>query len=135
MLYSLHKNQAVLKSIKYITIAVIFIGIFYFAYLQDCIADTVSIKSTMKVYRMGGYVILINYETHDKWTDGLLFKVCCKFNGGEFIFTSSSLNNVEKGWHKTEIAISEVMKKRYGYLQGYKVELYRNGALTDEKEY
>ena len=104
-----------------------------FLLLQDCIADTAAIKGAMKVYRMGSYIILINYETRDKWTDGLIFKVHCKFDNGEFTFTSGSLNNVECGWHKTQIAISDLMKKRYGSLQKYEIELYRNGILVDKR--
>ena len=124
-IYSLYKKTIV---------AAIIISVF-FLHLQDCIADSVSIKSAMKVHVMGGYVILINYETRDKWTDGLLFKVHCKFDNGEFIFTSSSLNNVESGWHKTQITISDVIKKRYGSLREYEIELYRNGILVDKREY
>lgn len=131
--YSLYKNQAGLNRIKYLVIVSVIIVIF-FSYLQNCIADTIAIKSSMKVHRMGGYVILINYETRDKWTDGLLFKVHCKFEGGEFTFTSGSLNNVERGWNKTQIAISDVMKKRYGSLRKYEIELYKNGALVDKRE-
>ncbi len=119
---------------KKAVIVVVIIGAF-FLHLQNCIADTVSIKSAMKVHVMGGYVILINYETYDKWTDSLLFKVHCKFDNGEFTFTSSSLNNVERGWHKTQIAISDVIKKRYGSLRQYEIELYRNGMLVDKREY
>lgn len=115
-------------------IAVMVIGAFFLC-LRDAVADPVSIKGAMKVYRTGSYVILINYETRDKWTDGLLFKVHCKFDEGEFTFTSSSLNNIESGWHKTQVAISDVMKKRYGSLQKYDVELYRNGILVDKRGY
>lgn len=96
-------------------------------------SDSVSIKGSMKIHRMGGYVILINYETRDKWTDSLLFKVYCKFNDGEFTFVSSNLNNLEKGWHKTEIAIGDVIKKRYGSLREYRIDLYRDGVLTDTR--
>jgi len=103
-------------------------------HLQDCVADSVSIKGATKIHRMGGYVILINYETRDKWTDNLLFKVHCKFIEGEFTFTSSLLNNVERGWHKTQITISDVMKKRYGSLREYKIDLYKNGLLIDTRK-
>jgi hypothetical protein len=123
--YSLYKKAA---------IVVIVISAFFLC-LQDCAADSAAIKSVTKVNVMSGYVILINYETHDKWTDGLIFKVNCKFNDSEFTFTSSVLNNIESGWHKTQIAISDVMKKRYGSLRSYEVELYRNGILVDKKEY
>lgn len=132
-LYSLYKNQAGLNRIKYLVIVPVIIVIF-FSHLQNCIADTIAIKSSMKVHRMGGYVILINYETRDRWTDGILFKVHCEFEGGEFTFTSGSLSNVERGWNKTQIAISDVMKKRYGSLRKYEIELYKNGALVDKRE-
>jgi len=102
-------------------------------FVRDSWPDAVSIKGSMKIHRMGGYVILINYETRDKWTDNLLFKVYCKFNDGEFIFTSSSLNNVERGWHKTEIAIADVIKKRYGSLKEYRIDFYKDGILVDTR--
>lgn len=121
-------------SYKKILIVVVIISAFFLC-LEDCVAGTVSIKSAMKANLMSGYVILINYETYDKWTDNLIFKVHCKFNEGEFTFTSSCMNNVERGWHKTQIAISDVMKKRYGSLREYAIELYRNGILVDKKEY
>jgi hypothetical protein len=101
----------------------------------DSFADTASIKGAIKAYRMGGYVILINYETQERWTDGLLFKVHCKFNDKEFTFTSGSMNNVERGWHKAQIDIPDVIKKRHGSLREYNVELYRNGALIDKYTY
>jgi len=123
--YGLYKKAA---------IAVIVISAFFLC-LQDCVADSVDIKSATKVNVMSGYVILINYETHDKWTDGLIFKVNCKFNDSEFTFASGSLNNIESGWHKTQIAIPDVMKKRYGSLRSYEVELYKKGILVDKKEY
>ena len=115
-----------------ILIAVISISLFLI--LEDSFADSVSIKGAMKIYRMGGYVILINYQTRDKWTDGILFKVHCKFERGEFSFLSSSLNNIEGGWHKTQIAISGVIKKRYGALREYQIDLYKNGILIDTKK-
>ncbi|MDP2920945.1 MAG: hypothetical protein Q8O12_01060 [Candidatus Omnitrophota bacterium] len=91
------------------------------------------IKSVMKVNRMGSYIMLINYQTHDEWTDGLIFKACCKFNEGEIAFTSASLNNIPRGWHKTEVAIPEVIKKRYGSLREYRIELYCKGILLGIK--
>jgi len=96
-------------------------------------SDSVSIKGSMKIQRMGGYVILINYETRDKWTDNIFFKVYCKFNEGEFTFASSNINNLERGWHKTEITIGDVIKKRYGSLREYKIDLYKDGILTDTR--
>jgi len=88
------------------------------------------IKSVMKINRMGSYIMLINYQTHDEWTDGLIFKACCKFNEGEIVFTSASLNNIPRGWHKTEVQIPEVMKKRYGSLREYRIEMYCKGVLV-----
>lgn len=100
---------------------------------QYSFAASAEIKSVMKINRMGNYIILINYETHAAWTDNLLFKVYCKFNEEEFTFTSASLNNIPQGWHKTEIGISDVMKKRYGSIREYKIELYCKGILIDTK--
>ena len=98
-----------------------------------CFAEEVSIKGAMKIHRMGGYAILINYETRAKWTDNLLFKVHCKFQKGEFTFVSSSLNNIQRGWHKIQIAIADVIKKRYGSLREYKVDLYKDDVLIATK--
>lgn len=104
----------------------------YFA-IENSFAASAEIKSVMKINRMGNYIILINYETHEAWTDSLLFKVHCKFNEGDFTFTSASLSNVQQGWHKTEIGIADVMRKRYGFLREYKIELYCKGMLIDTK--
>ena len=100
---------------------------------ESSFAASAEIKNVIKINRMGTYIISINYETHDVWTDSLLFKVHCKFNEGEFTFTSASLNNIQQGWHKTEIGIADVMKKRYGSLKEYKIELYCKGILIDTK--
>lgn len=124
----------ILHRFKKLIVTAIVILLCLFLYAQDCEAESVSIKGVMKIRRMGGYVILINYETRERWTDNLLFRVHCKFGDEEFTFTSSSLNNVERGWHKTQIAISDVIKRRYGSLSGYKVELYKNGVLVDTKK-
>jgi len=102
--------------------------------IQDSFSEAVSIKNSMKIHRMGGYVIVINYETEDKWTDNLLFKVYCRFNQGELEFVSSALNNIERGWHKIEIGISDIIKKRYGSLINYRIDLYKNGILVDSKK-
>ena len=120
--------------LKRVPIAVVFTIILFFSDLQYCLADAIAIKGAMKIHRMGGYVISINYETRDRWTDGLLFKVLCRFDDGEFVFTSSSMNNVERGWHKTQIAIADVIKRRYGSLREYEIELYKNGILVDKKK-
>lgn len=120
--------------IKDFIIVIFVISVLLFMHLQDCIADTVFIKSAMKIHKMGGYVILINYETCDKWTDNILLKVHCEFNEAKFTFTSSVMNNIEQGWHKTQISISEVIRKRYGSLRKYKIELYKSGILVDKRE-
>jgi hypothetical protein len=96
-------------------------------------ADSAEIKSVMKIQRMNSYILLINYETREKWTDNIIFKAHCKFNEGEFTFTSASLNNIEQGWHKTEVQIPDVMKKRYGSLREYRIEMYRKGILVNMK--
>ena len=100
-------------------------------YAQGAMADSVSIKGSMKIQRMGGYVIFINYETRDEWTDDLVFKVYCEFEKGKLLFTSGSLDDIERGWHKTEISISEATRRRYGSLCGYKIDLYSRGVLVD----
>jgi hypothetical protein len=117
---------------KIITAFIILAALQFFAW-QYCFAASSEIKSVMKINRMGNYIILINYETHEAWTDGLLFKVHCKFNEGDFTFTSASLNNIQQGWHKTEIGIADVMRKRYGSLREYKIELYYKGIMIDAK--
>ena len=127
------KARALYKRIV-IAVAVLITAVFLMR-IDNCSAGDISIKSAMKVHVMGGYVILINYETYDKWMDGILFKVHCKFEKKDFTFTSSSISNIERGWHKTQIAIADVIKKRYGSLRGYEVELYKNGVLVDSKKY
>ncbi|PIP68002.1 MAG: hypothetical protein COW92_03400 [Candidatus Omnitrophica bacterium CG22_combo_CG10-13_8_21_14_all_43_16] len=118
---------------KNIAILVSILIIFLYTAFENSFAASAEIKNVIKINRMGAYIISINYETHGAWTDSLLFKVHCKFNEGEFTFTSASLNNIQQGWHKTEISISDVMKKRYGSLREYKIELYCKGILIDTK--
>ena len=118
---------------KNIVILVSILIIFLYAAFENSFAASAEIKNVIKINRMGAYIISINYETHGTWTDSLLFKVHCKFNEGEFTFTSASLNNIQQGWHKTEISISDVMKKRYGSLREYRIELYCKGILIDTK--
>jgi len=102
--------------------------------VELCKADeSVSIKSIMKIHRQGGYVILINYETEERWTDNIIFKVYCKFKKGNFTFTSGSLSNIERGWHKTQVDIPEITKRRHGSLLEYRVDLYKKGILIDSK--
>ncbi|MBU1913302.1 MAG: hypothetical protein KKB22_07210 [Candidatus Omnitrophica bacterium] len=128
------KTRALLYK-KIVIMAAVLIAAVFFMRIDNSAASAISIKSATKTHVMGGYIIFINYETYDKWTDGILFKVHCKFEEKEFMFTSSSINNVERGWHKTQITITDVIKKRYGSLKEYEVELYRNGVLVDSKKY
>ena len=118
---------------RHIVIMLSIVIILLYSALENSFAISAEIKNVMKINRMGNYIIMINYKTHEAWTDNLLFKVHCKFNEGEFIFTSASLNNIQQGWHKTEVGIDEVMRKRYGSLKEYKIELYSKGILIDTK--
>ncbi|MFC1624257.1 hypothetical protein ACFL28_02925 [Candidatus Omnitrophota bacterium] len=118
---------------NYIVIALIVMAISILN-VESVTSETVAIKGVTKIQRMGGYVLLINYETRKDQTDNLLFKVYCKFEKGDLAFTSSSLNNVERGWHKTKIPISDTIKKRYGSLRGYRIDLYDSGILVDTRE-
>ncbi len=118
---------------KNLLISVFITVILLYSTLENSFAASAEIKSILKINRMGSYVMLINYETHETWTDNLIFKVHCKFNDSEFTFTSASLNNIPRGWHKTEVGIADVMKKRYGSLKEYKIELYCKGILIDTK--
>ena len=108
-------------------------GYIFFSAIGGLFAGSTEIRSIMKVNKMGNYILVINYETHETWTDNLIFKAHCKFNKQEFTFTSASLDNISRGWHKAEIGIADVMRKRYGSLREYKVELYCNGILVDVK--
>ena len=118
---------------KNIIISLCLYGVLLSSAMETSFAASAEIKNIIKINRMGAYMISINYETHDPWTDSLLFKVHCKFNEGEFTFTSASLNNIQQGWHKTEIGIADVMRKRYGSLREYRIELYCKGILIDTK--
>jgi hypothetical protein len=119
--------------IKSVIISVSIVIILLVSALGDSFASSAEIKSVMKIQRVGGFILLINYETREKWTDSIIFKAYCKFSEGEFTFTSASLNNIEQGWHKTEIEIPDVMKKRYGSLKEYRIELYCKGMLVNMK--
>ena len=118
-----------IKNIR-IAIALTLFMIFLFAYAQDCSADSVLIKGVTKMHRMGGYAIVINYETRGRLTDGLIFRIHCKFEKGDLAFASNSLNDIKKGLHRAQINISKETRKRYGSLREYKVGVYKNGILT-----
>lgn len=133
IVYNISERRDMHMRLKNAIIILLTAVILIFSYINNVFAASSEIKNVMKIQRMGSYVIMINYETHETWTDNLLFKIHCKFDTGEFTFVSASLNNISQGWHKTEIAISDVMKKRYGYLKEYKIELYCKGILIDTK--
>ncbi len=127
------KEKGIYMRLKNPLISVFILIVLLYSTLENSFALSAEIKNVMKINRMGSYIISINYETRDTWTDSLLFKVHCKFNEGEFTFTSATLNNIQQGWHKTEVGIDEVMRKRYGSLREYKIELYCKGILIDTK--
>ena len=66
------KTRALYKRI--VIVAAVLIAAVFFMRIDNSVADAISIKSAMKAHVMGGYVILINYETYDKWTDGIFIK-------------------------------------------------------------
>ncbi|MFH1854580.1 MAG: hypothetical protein ABH815_04635 [Candidatus Omnitrophota bacterium] len=93
-----------------------------------------SIESLSKIRTSRSYIFKINYITDEEWTDGLVFKLFCSFSRGtELSFTSSGLNNLKKGWHKTEIQVPKVYRDRYGYITDYRIELYHKGILLSLK--
>lgn len=118
---------------KYLIAALFLTGVFLFASKENVFADPASIKGISKVYRNGSYTLLINYETRENRIDNLIFKVYCRFDKGDFTFTSSTLNDIARGWHRARIDIPDEMRKRYGSLRGYDVALYRNGMLVDTR--
>ena len=99
-----------------------------------CFAASSFIENINKIKKSDGYEFKINYQTTQKWTDGLVFKLFCTFSkGAELSFASSGHNNIRQGWHKTEINIPMVYRERYGYITDYRVELYSNGILVSIK--
>lgn len=103
-----------------------------FAYTS--LASSSFIENLTKIRNSKGYIFKINYQTKDKWTDGLVFKLFCVFSkGAELSFTSAGNNNIKKGWHKTEIRVPKVYRDRYGYIKDYRVEMYQKGILVSLK--
>lgn len=99
-----------------------------------CAAESAYIEHFTKIHKADGYLFKISYQTKDEWTDGIVFKLFCTFNkGGELSFTSAGYNNLKKGWHDTEIFIPKVYRERYGYIEDYRVEMYRKGILVSIK--
>ena len=105
--------------------------ILFLSFTHPTSAATSNIESLSKIRTSRCYIFKINYQTKDTWTDGLIFKLFCKFNkGAELSFTSSGLNNIRKGWHKTEIQVPKVYRERYGYIEDYRLEMYHKGILV-----
>lgn len=121
------------KQDKFKTIALIVIIISILC-IQSAMANPASINSVAKVYRNCRYIIFINYETSNKETDNLVFKVHCEFDKGESVFTSSSLNGLKRGRHSTKLHIPEGARKQYGSLRSYSASVYKNGILLDTKK-
>lgn len=97
-------------------------------------ASSSYIENLSKIRTARGYIFKINYQTEDEWTDGLIFKLFCSFSkGAELSFTSTGLNNIKKGWHKTEIQVPKVYRERYGYIKDYRLEMYHKGILVSLK--
>ncbi len=108
--------------------------ILLFSIVSPSFAATSSIESLSKIRTSKGYIFKINYTTDDDWTDSLVFKLFCSFSkGAEFSFTSGGLNNIKKGWHKTEIHVPMVYRDRYGYIGDYRLEMYHKGILVSIK--
>lgn len=114
-------------------ILIAIISFFLFFYIGRAAAEVVSIKGVTKIHRNGSYIILINYETREKITGNIFFKVYCKFDKEDFIYTSNSLNNIKRGMHKVKLPISYATKNKSGSLREYTIDLYRNGTLMSTK--
>ncbi len=92
---------------------------------------SVSVEGVSKIRGSKGYTFTINYQTSDEWTDGVIFKIFCKFNRREgIVFSSGGLNNIKKGWHKVTVNIPKVYRERYGPIVDYRIELYHKGILA-----
>lgn len=117
---------------KSIRIAILLI---FFVFLtRHSFASSSFIENLSKIRTSRGYIFKINYTTKDKWTDGLVFKLFCSFSkGNELSFTSTGLNNLKRGWHKTEIRVPKVYRDRYGYIKDYRIEMYHSGMLVSMK--
>jgi len=113
---------------KGIRIAILLIFFVFLA--RPTFASSSFIENLSKIRTSRGYIFKINYSTKDKWTDGLVFKLFCSFSkGSELSFTSAGLNNVKRGWHKTEIRVPKIYRDRYGYIKDYRIEMYHSGIL------
>ena len=120
----MHKSIRILLSV-----------ILFLSFIPNTSASSSSfIENLTRIRTSYGYIFKINYRTKDEWTDGLVFKLFCAFSKGpELSFTSSGLNNIRKGWHKTEVRVPKVYRDRYGYIKNYRIEMYHNGILVSLK--
>ncbi|MDP8230388.1 MAG: hypothetical protein P9L93_04705 [Candidatus Gorgyraea atricola] len=108
--------------------------VFFLSFTCPSFAKSSFIESLSKIRTAKGYIFKVNYQTKEKWTDGLVFKLFCIFSkGAELSFTSSGQSNIKKGWHKTEIRVPMVYRERYGYIEDYRIELYHRGILLSLK--
>ena len=120
-----------MRSVKY---TLILISVLFFLGADFCLASSAFIENISKVRKSSGYTFKVNYRTQQEWTDGLVFKLFCKFSKGtEQAFVSAGHNNLKSGWHKTEINIPNVYRERYGYIEDYRVEMYSGGILVSIK--
>ena len=105
-------------------ICILILVIFCLFFVAPAFASNSFIENLSKIRTSQGYIFKINYQTKDEWTDGLIFKLFCSFSkGAELSFTSAGLNNIKRGWHKTEIRIPKVYRERYGYIKDYRIEM------------
>jgi len=115
-------------------ICISILAVFFLSFTCHSFAKSSFIESLSKIRTAKGYIFKVNYQTKEKWTDGLVFKLFCIFSkGAELSFTSAGQNNMKKGWHKTEIRVPMVYRERYGYIKDYRIELYQKGILLSLK--
>ena len=114
-------------------ILIVIVSFFLFSHIGRAAAEVVSIKGATKIHRNGGYIILINYETREKITDNIFFKVRCQFDKEDFVYTSNSLKDIKRGMHKVKLPIAHATKNKSGSLRKYTIDLYRNGTLMSTK--
>lgn len=118
----------------YKTLRTLILIVLMFSFAYPSLASSSFIENLTKIRNSKGYIFKINYQTKDKWTDGLVFKLFCIFSkGAELSFTSAGYDNIKKGWHKTEIRVPKIYRDRYGYIKDYRVEMYRKGILVSLK--
>ena len=117
------------KIIRVVITIIVILSFTFPAFAGKAFIETLSKTRTSR-----GYIFKVNYSTKEKWTDGLVVKLFCKFSKGvELSFTGGGLNNIKKGWHKTEIQVPKVYRERYGYIEDYRVEMYHKGILVSLK--